>query len=300
MDAHCKLSTICRICVRADLLTRLPLPLCRVRPTACSQVKNGKKAHGPWKPLAADKLFHFKGVHFKGFTKRKAAMLHKLKQQAKMQMKHTRFNPSANKPKQLWPSSVIAGSGPQAPAAQSARPVWQSDMPVSPMGTNGVFLGSHQGGDSSFSHGPQPQATAPRGSAQRRGAAPPPQPSPYMSVTHKADPHMLYQQQQKKKQLWPGSVIGQQPAKGHDTRPRPWITAADGSVVPGARRRHVQGLAFTNKMPNRAGAAGAPVQANKPDMSFAPKQDKYGRRTQWTMGADGSLVGAAGCVGSTC
>jgi hypothetical protein len=29
------------------------------------KAKKAKKAHGPWKPLAADKLFHFKGVHFK-------------------------------------------------------------------------------------------------------------------------------------------------------------------------------------------------------------------------------------------
>jgi len=32
----------------------------------CGQkAKKAKKAHGLWKPLAADKLFHFKGVHFK-------------------------------------------------------------------------------------------------------------------------------------------------------------------------------------------------------------------------------------------
>ena len=32
----------------------------------------------PVQPLSADKLFQFKGVHFKVFNKRKAAMLHKL------------------------------------------------------------------------------------------------------------------------------------------------------------------------------------------------------------------------------
>jgi len=67
-------------------------------------------------------------------------------------------------PKQLWPASPIGQVG----AGQaSARPVMQSDAPVGPMGTNGVFLGSHQGGDSSFSspHGAQPlprrKSTAP-------------------------------------------------------------------------------------------------------------------------------------------
>ena len=36
-----------------------------------------------------------------------------------------------------------------------------------------------------------------------------------MSVRHKAAPHMLYaMQQQKQKQLWPSSPIGQAPVKG--------------------------------------------------------------------------------------
>jgi len=249
-----------------------------------------KKAHGPWKPLSADKLFHFKGVHFKGFNKRKAAMLHKLKQEAKLQMKHTR----ATEPRQLWPSSVIAGSGPQAPAQQSARPVFSSDMPTSPMGTNGVFLGSHQGGDSSFSsQGAPHQATAP---TQRRAGgfvSSKPNESPYMRVTHKASPHMLYGVQGKQKQLWPSSVIGQQPDPRHDTRPRPWTSAADGSIIPGsaaARRVPMQRLSFAG------GSSGAMQQAP----SWAPKADPYGRRMPFTMGADGSLMGQAGCVGSTC
>ena len=46
-----------------------------------TQAKKGKKAHGPWKPLAANKLLNFKGVHFKGFNHKKAAMLHKMKMQ---------------------------------------------------------------------------------------------------------------------------------------------------------------------------------------------------------------------------
>jgi len=248
-----------------------------------------KKAHGPWKPLSADKLFHFKGVHFKGFNKRKAAMLHKLKQQAKMQMKHTR----AKEPRQLWPSSVIAGSGPQAPAQQSARPVFNSDMPTSPMGTNGVFLGSHQGGDSSFSSQGGPQQAAP---TQRRAGgfvSSKPNESPYMSVTHKALPHMLYGVQGKQKQLWPSSVIGQQPDPRHDTRPRPWTSGADGSIIPGsaaARRVPMQRLSFAG------GSSGAMQQ----QASWAPKADPYGRRMPFTMGADGSLMGQAGCVGSTC
>jgi len=276
---------------------------------AVKQAKKAKKATGPWKPMTADKLFHFKGVHFKGFNKKKAAMLHKMKQQAKMQMKHTRVL----QPKQLWPSSVIAGSGPQSKTYKSARPVFNSDMPTGPMGTNGVFLGSHQGGDSTFSNqyhampqGPVPHSaasrpTAPRaapavqmnantpmgGSRSNYGGAAKIIVSPYMSVTHKAMPHMLAMQQQQR--LWPSSVIGQQPAAGHDTRNHPWITAVDGSVVPmSARRLPLQRLAFSN------GAM------QKQDMSWAPKVDPYGRRQQWTMGADGSLMGAAGCVGSTC
>ena len=246
--------------------------------------------------MGADKLFHFKGVHFKGFNKRKAAMLHKLKEQAKLQMKHT--HPASKQPKQLWPSSVIAGSGPQAPVQQSARPVFNSDTPTSPMGTNGVFLGSHQGGDSSFSHyggaphGGLPNANAPNqrhpGSFGRGGK---PNESPYLSITHKASPHMLYGlQHQKQKQLWPSSVIGQQPDPHHDTRPRPWTSGADGSIIPGtaaARRVPMQRL-YT-----------APTQQKK-DMSWAPKADPYGRRMPFTMGPDGSLMGQAGCVGSTC
>jgi len=325
---------------------------------AVKQSKKAKKAHGPWKPLAADKLFHFKGVHFKGFNKKKAAMLHKMKQQAQLQMKHS----EAQQPKQLWPSSVIAGSGPQANTYKSARPVFNSDMPTGPMGTNGVFLGSHQGGDSTFSSHGAPQGYVPHAAPPRASAAPRAAPadhmnanapagranggnaqpvvSPYMSVTHKAMPHMLAMQQQRplwptsvvgqqpangpadqmnsnapaggafpaspymsvthkamphmlamqrQKQLWPSSVIGQQPAQGHDTRNHPWISAADGSVVPmSARRLPLQRLAFANGGMQNKG------------MSFAPKVDEYGRRQQWTMAADGSLMGAAGCVGTTC
>lgn len=39
----------------------------------------------PWEPLSAEKLFHRKGVHFKGFNAHKAAMLRRAKQQAKKQ-----------------------------------------------------------------------------------------------------------------------------------------------------------------------------------------------------------------------
>jgi hypothetical protein len=43
-------------------------------------VKKAKKAHKPWKPMAANQLFKFKGVHFKGFNKQKAAMYQKMRQ----------------------------------------------------------------------------------------------------------------------------------------------------------------------------------------------------------------------------
>ena len=110
-------------------------------------------------------------------------------------------------------------------------------MSPGPMGTNNVFLGSHQGGDSTFSHQQQPQA-APRprmsgfqnGNAHQ-GPAPMPGVSPYMSITHKALPNMLAFKQQK--QLWPSSVIGQQPIKGQDHRVHPWTSGADGSIIPG-------------------------------------------------------------------
>jgi len=55
-----------------------------------------------------------------------------------------------------------------------------------------------------------------------------------------------------------------------------------------ARRLPLQRLAFANGGMQNKG------------MSFAPKVDEYGRRQQWTMAADGSLMGAAGCVGTTC
>jgi len=270
---------------------------------AVKHAKHPKKAFSPWKPLGADQLFHYKGVHFKGFSEKKYAMLHKLKEQAKMQkrmttrqMKHERFVPQ-DKRKQLWPSSPIAGSGGNAGPQEKkyGRPVFNSDMPVDPMGTNGVFFGSHQGGDSSFTH--QPQANGPHGRPQQKQFAPQVA-SGYMSVRHKtALPHMLYaMQQQQQQQLWPSSPIGQAPVKG---RARSWVTAANGDMVPGpAARRHMQGLAFSNGESNMQTQNS--YQEQKKDMSWAPKPDKYGRRMPMVMGADGSLMGAAGCVGSTC
>jgi len=65
-------------------------------------VKQAKKAApGHWKPLAADKLFHYKGVHFKGFNKKKAAMLHKAKQHAQT-AKVQGHQKKQQKPQKLW------------------------------------------------------------------------------------------------------------------------------------------------------------------------------------------------------
>jgi hypothetical protein len=242
------------------------------------QAKKAKKAHGPWKPLAADKLFHFKGVHFKGFTKKKAAMLHKLKEQAKMQMKHSPYK-GASKARQLWPDTVIGK--PQAGRA-AARPVWNSDMPTSPMGTNGVFLGSHQGGDSSFSNQQHMPRAAGHGPAP--AAAGKPVESPYLTVFHKAGPHMLYMQRQgqQQKQLWPSSVIGGPPAAN---QVRPPITAADGSWVPGARRRPMQGLAFIG-----AHGRGSQQAAGPATLYIAGTNKPYTRPKPWVAAADGSMV----------
>merc|ERR1719263_750937 len=54
-------------------------------------VKKAKKAHKPWKPMAANQLFKFKGVHFKGFNKQKAAMYQKMRQAHKLQPSHTQM-----------------------------------------------------------------------------------------------------------------------------------------------------------------------------------------------------------------
>ena len=43
-----------------------------------------------WKPLAAEQLFHRKGVHFKGFNHKKSAMLHRAKQHGAEQLRHER------------------------------------------------------------------------------------------------------------------------------------------------------------------------------------------------------------------
>ena len=60
----------------------------------------------------------------------------------------------------------------------------------------------------------------------------------------------------------------------------------------------LQGLAFSNGGSNMQNQNS--YQEQKKDMSWAPKPDKYGRRMPMVMCADGSLMGAAGCVGSTC
>jgi hypothetical protein len=246
---------------------------------AVKQAKKAKKAHGLWKPLAADKLFHFKGVHFKGFNKHKALMLHKLKEQAKaqMQMKHYAEPTAARR---LWPGSVIGK--PQA-GMKSGRPVWNSDMDsFGTMGTNGVFLGSHEGGDSSFTHQPQapPRAASQSHySSQSTGSTAGKQTvSPYMTVFHKAGPHMLHMQPQaqQKKQLWPSSVIGGPPVG----RVHPPITAADGSWVPGARRRPFQGLAFK----------GRGSQQGPATLYIAGTNTPYARPKPWITAADGSMV----------
>ena len=59
-------------------------------------------AHHTWHPLTADQLFHRKGVHFKGFSHKKAAMLRKAKQNAgdRRQRKPERLR--GQQQQQLW------------------------------------------------------------------------------------------------------------------------------------------------------------------------------------------------------
>jgi hypothetical protein len=62
----------------------------RIQELAVQQAKNLKKASSPWKKtFASNQLMHFKSVHFnplnpKGFNAKKAAVLQRLKEQAKM------------------------------------------------------------------------------------------------------------------------------------------------------------------------------------------------------------------------
>jgi hypothetical protein len=62
----------------------------RLQELAVQEAKNVKKASRPWKRTSApNQLMHFKSVHFnplnpKGFNAKKAAVLQRLKEQAKM------------------------------------------------------------------------------------------------------------------------------------------------------------------------------------------------------------------------
>ena len=102
----------------------------------------------------------------------------------------------ARNAKNLWPDTVI--SKPQA-GLKMGRPVWNSDLnSFGSMGTN-VFLGSHEGGFSTFTHQPQATHAAGHGHADKEAKAttttnyapqgygdPAGKPvvSPYMSVFH--------------------------------------------------------------------------------------------------------------------
>ena len=79
-----------------------------------------------------------------------------------MRRKHVAL---ARNAKHLWPDTVI---GKPQEGLKIGRPMWNSDVnSFGSMGTNNVFLGSHEGGDSTFTHQPQAPHAAGHGHAAK-------------------------------------------------------------------------------------------------------------------------------------
>jgi len=106
---------------------------------------------------------------------------------------------NAKDPRPLWPGTVI---GQAQPLNAQVKQPWNNDTPAGEMGTNGVFLGAHQGGDNHFTGQPAEKAFVPQA--------------------------ILYQAAEQK-QLWPSSVINAAPPQNDQRRQYPQ-TAADGSL----------------------------------------------------------------------